>query len=99
MRSRTAKLALAVLVAGTWASAQTRPPATIVTGVVLDPSDALIPGVSVFLSSGNTDLVRSSTDEKGEFHIEVPQGRYELRFEREGFSTARTRLSAGTQTS
>src|SRR5437763_13167587 len=64
---------LALALAGA-ALAQVKPPTTTVTGVVLDPSNALIPGTSVVLASGNKDLARSTTDEKGEFRLEVSAG-------------------------
>ena len=99
MQSRRVNLVLAFVMAGATAIAQAKPPAGLVVGHVLDPSDALIPGASIILMSGNRELARSNTDAQGEFRFDaVPPGRYEVRVECTGFVTQRTGLNLGRST-
>lgn len=79
------------------AIAQVPQPLAVVTGVVLDPSHAVIPGASVFLAFRNKEVAKTSTDLSGEFRLTaVPPGQYELRVESEGFATQRKRLNIAT---
>src|SRR5258707_603542 len=56
-------------------------------GTVYDPSDALVPNVSVTLSNQATGYRRHAvSDEHGEYRfLLVPPGVYTVRFERESF--------------
>src|SRR5207244_7800391 len=70
---------------------QTRP---IVSGTVFDPSNAILYGASVTLSAGKEDVLRTTTDVKGEFRFDfVAPGRYEVRAEYPGFKTGRARIT------
>ncbi len=66
------------------ASAQT---AAMVSGTVHDPSNAVLPGVTVTARSGDTGLARSTvTGPEGRFVIaQLPPGAYEIRAELAGF--------------
>ena len=64
------------------------------SGAVLDPSNALVPGASVYLRSGNKDVAQTTTDGTGQFRFSrVAPGRYEVRVDCEGFATQRVRLN------
>src|SRR5258708_347498 len=81
-----------------------RPPASqpfaSVTGMVFDPSDALIVGASVSLGPGHRELWQTKTGANGEFQLDqVAPGHYELRVGYPGFKTQRTRLDIGTEKS
>src|ERR1051325_1921535 len=71
-------------------------PAVVVSGTVLDPSDAVISGASVILGPGDRGLLQTSTDNNGEFRFDaaVP-GHYELRAAYPGFTSQRIRLNVG----
>jgi Carboxypeptidase regulatory-like domain len=59
------------------------------SGTVLDPSSAVLPGATVTLRNTSTGLVRSETaDERGRYHfIALPVvGEYTLKFELSGFA-------------
>src|SRR5437660_2649537 len=82
--------ALGTLLAGV-CFGQTKP---IVSGTVFDPSNAILYGASVTLSAGKEDVLRTTTDVKGEFRFDfVAPGRYEVRAEYPGFKTGRARLT------
>ncbi len=59
------------------------------SGTVLDPNGAGIPGAKVTLSNPETGFTRQFiTNEAGQYSITlIPPGRYELRVEKEGFNT------------
>src|SRR5690348_12026577 len=68
--------------------------ALTVTGRVFDPSDAVLSGATVTLTSAGPDLLQTTTDTTGLFQFaSVAPGRDEIRAEYKGFKTARTRLS------
>ena len=72
-------------------------PALTVTGRVFDPSDAILPGAKVTLSSAGRDELRTTTDVSGTFHFHpVAPGRYEVQAEYEGFKTGRMRINLRT---
>jgi hypothetical protein len=57
-----------------------------VTGVVLDPSGGVMPGVLVGLSRGQTDDKAFTSNEKGHFaFLLLPPGTYQIRASRAGF--------------
>jgi hypothetical protein len=62
---------------------------TAITGTVLDPSGAALPGVSITARHVDTGTVRTTvTDERGRFVLAgLPVGRYEVRAEMAGFRT------------
>jgi hypothetical protein len=66
----------------------------VVTGVVVDPTDAVIPNAKVVLIGKDTGLALSATtDETGRYQFAaVPPGAYSIRAEAEGFGT-QTRAS------
>src|SRR5215470_1110208 len=59
------------------------------SGTVVDPSDALVPGATVTLSEAGTGFNRRlTTSSDGEFAFAlIPPGSYELRVEKPGFNT------------
>ena len=66
----------------------------IVSGTVFDPSNAILYGASVTLTAGKEDVLRTTTDAKGEFRFDsVAPGRYEVRAEYTGFKTGRVRMT------
>src|SRR5437879_5730074 len=66
----------------------------IVSGSVFDPSNAILYGASVTLTAGKQDVLRTTTDAKGEFRFDsVAPGRYEVRAEYPGFKTGRARMT------
>jgi hypothetical protein len=71
-------------------------PAKSVAGVVLDPSGAALPGVTVEERSEDwKSVVRSTgTDEKGRFHFSRARKKsvYYLQFSRSGFNWLRLKL-------
>src|SRR3989454_8316260 len=85
--------ALGTLLAGV-CFGQTR---VIVSGTVFDPSNAILYGASVTLTAGKEDLLRTTTDVKGEFRFDsVAPGRYEVRAEYSGFKTGTVRITVRT---
>lgn len=62
---------------------------SIVSGVVLNQSEEVLEGATVIVSGSDDNVVRleGTTDENGEFEIEVPAaGHYVLRLEKEGYA-------------
>ena len=69
----------------------------IVSGTVVDPSNAILYGASVTLTGGKQDVLRTTTDAKGEFRFDfVVPGRYEVRAEYPGFKTGTARITVRT---
>src|SRR6058998_1320400 len=69
----------------------------IVSGTVVDPSNAVLYGASVTLTGGKQDVLRTTTDAKGEFRFDsVTPGRYEVRAEYPGFKTGTARITVRT---
>jgi hypothetical protein len=66
-----------------------------VTGVVTDPSKALVGGATVTLKNPDTSFVQTATtDSKGVYHFEyVPPGNYQLSISATGFSIAKQSLA------
>ncbi|MGC2644645.1 MAG: carboxypeptidase-like regulatory domain-containing protein, partial [Candidatus Sulfotelmatobacter sp.] len=60
-----------------------------VSGIITDPSGALVPGVSVTIVNQGTGLKRSGlTDTAGEYRFAgLPTGNYSLRLEKTGFQS------------
>ena len=57
-----------------------------VTGRVLDPDDRPIAGARILIAGNGQRLITATTNELGEFSIELPEsGRFELRVAAEGF--------------
>ena len=65
-----------------------------VSGVVLDPSGAVVPGAEVVLRQPDTNRTRTRpSDPRGEFAFTLlPPGSYELEFRRDGFQVGRHSL-------
>jgi len=70
-----------------WAQGETA--SARLTGTVLDPADAPVPEARVTLSSFATGFTREfTTGTEGQYVFpSIPPGRYQLKVEREGFST------------
>src|SRR5260370_13432912 len=64
------------------------------SGTVLDPGGALVPGASVHVRGQHGDIQQSmQADAVGEFRFSgLPEGRYEIRVEQTGFKPYETRL-------
>ena len=82
-------LILAINLAPRSTEAQTRATSADLTGVVLDESRAVLPGVTVTATNAETNLVRSVvTDAIGRFSIPaLPPGIYDVKAELGGFAT------------
>jgi Carboxypeptidase regulatory-like domain/TonB dependent receptor len=61
-----------------------------VFGTITDPTDAVIPGAQVTVSSVSTGSKRDAfTDTKGQYYVVgLPTGKYTVRIDKEGFQTA-----------
>ena len=90
MAIRRLLCALAVLLAFTFpAAAQTQITTSVIQGVVVDTSGAVIPGVDVEVKNVDTNFTRSAvTDREGRFVVlQLPTGRYTVTFKLSGFAT------------
>ena len=68
-------------------------PGTLLTGRVVDPAGAPVPGVRVYCNEGQ--LVEAATDRDGEFILEgVPDGPQSLVMNKEGYRTSTVRVGA-----
>src|ERR1700722_2797813 len=78
-----AAILAAVFSISTWAQTQL----ATVSGIITDPSGAVVPGVSITISSQGTGLKRSAlTDTAGGYRFAgLPTGTYSLRIEKPGF--------------
>ncbi|HKC14144.1 MAG TPA: carboxypeptidase-like regulatory domain-containing protein, partial [Vicinamibacteria bacterium] len=66
------------------------------SGIVLDPSGAVVPGASVALRHADTVLGSVKTDAEGRFLFEqVAPGKYEVEVRLDGFKAAHVRASVG----
>jgi hypothetical protein len=74
-------------------------PDTVVTGVVMDATGAVLPNAHLELRDAAGATVQSTaTDGAGRFRIErVPSGRYDLLVTFEGFQPTTTRLTVGAR--
>ncbi|MEJ7605757.1 MAG: carboxypeptidase-like regulatory domain-containing protein, partial [Bryobacteraceae bacterium] len=81
------KLAVVLALCTSWADAQST--SGTLTGVVTDPSGAVVPGAKITLKNeGSGDLRRSLTNSEGFFNFAaVPASNYELNVEAPGFLT------------
>jgi Carboxypeptidase regulatory-like domain len=79
--------------------APTRAPANVVSGVVVDPTGAVLPGAQVELKSAAADQNQSTaTDAVGVFRFDrVPQGRYDVVVSFEGFQPTTIRVVVGAR--
>jgi hypothetical protein len=77
----------AILAAFISVSAWSQTQLATVSGIITDPSGAVVPGVSVTIVSQGTGLKRSAlTDTVGEYRFAgLPTGNYSLRMEKTGF--------------
>src|SRR5258708_5571856 len=65
--------------------------ASTVTGIVVDPTGAVVRGATVDVIAHNDKLSTVSTDQQGHFSVSVPgAGSYEIRVSAPGFKTAGT---------
>ncbi len=90
MRTRHMLTALAILLALTLpAAAQTQITTSVIQGVVVDTSGAVLPGVDVEVRNVDTNFTRTVvTDKDGRFIVlQLPTGRYTLTFKLAGFAT------------
>ena len=74
-------LTLSGIIAG-----QTNPKKTLLTGRVLDPNRAAIPGADVWISGTGAPSSSAVTDRNGEFSVMLPSGEYQVRAMAEGFA-------------
>ena len=86
-KSRMAGLITFVLFSAAWLTAQTT--TATLSGVVHDPTGAVLPQVKITLKNSARGTTRSTvTDNEGRYNLSnVEPGTYELRAERSGFST------------
>src|SRR5437667_2005775 len=79
------------------ALSQPSSPAFPITGIVLDPSHASVPGTKVVLRiAGASEQQTTTADAGGAFRFEaIPPGKYEIQAEHEGFKPATLRLTVG----
>jgi len=66
------------------------------TGTLTDPSGAAVRGVMITVSgegSGGPVVASTSSSENGEYSLELPAGRYRVRFSRESFANREVVLS------
>ena len=79
---------LVMVVASTGAYAQTRATSADLSGVIYDPSKAVLPGVTVTVTNAETGITRiSATDGEGRYAIlALPPGTYTVRVELSGFA-------------
>ena len=70
-------------------AAQTQITTGVIEGVVVDTSDAVLPGVDVVVRNVDTNLTRNLvTDREGRFAaLQLPSGRYTVTFTLSGFAT------------
>jgi len=87
-RSIRACLCLALLLVASVSAAQSRATTGDLTGVAVDQSKAVLPGVVITATNTDTNLIRSSTTgETGRFSLPaLPPGSYTLRAELPGFA-------------
>ena len=71
------------------AAAQTQITTTVIEGIVVDTSGAVLPGVDVTVKNVDTNLTRTLvTDRSGRFvALQLPPGRYTVTFTLAGFAT------------
>src|SRR5215469_18034911 len=75
------------------ASAQSKTAGTI-SGTVTDPSDSMVPGAKIIVTSAETGTALESTltDVSGEYRIPLlPPGVYNIRVEKPGFASQSSR--------
>src|SRR4051812_31795017 len=90
MRTRQLALTLAVFLALSGpAAAQMQIATSVIEGVVLDASGAVLPGADVEVRNVETNLTRTFvTDRDGRFvALQLPPGRYTVTFKLAGFAT------------
>ena len=87
-KSRVAGFIIFVLFSTAWLSQRQTTTATL-SGVVHDPTGAVLPQVKITLKNSARGTTRSTvTDNEGRYNLSsVEPGTYELRAERSGFST------------
>ncbi len=86
---RVASILLVTVIVGTaGVSAQTRATSADLSGVIYDPSKAVLPGVTVTVTNADTGMMRTSvTDGDGRYAIlALPPGTYAMRVELSGFA-------------
>src|SRR5438034_10944691 len=85
--------------AGEEALSQPSSPAFPITGIVLDPSHASVPGAKVaFRRAGASEQQTTTADAGGAFRFEaLAPGRYEIQVEHDGFKPATVRLTIGSR--
>ena len=92
---RAARIILLVVVA--CASLSFAQQAGRITGVVVDPNDALVVGATVKIENAGFKQTRR-TDSEGKFELRAPAGTYELTVEQSGFKKFRLReVRVGTE--
>jgi hypothetical protein len=69
-----------------------------ITGVVADPSGAVIPGAQAVLNGGDgKPIAQAKTDNAGAFHFDhVPAGNYTIRLQAEGFQQTLLDIKVGS---
>src|SRR5262245_34509875 len=77
------------LAAVTPLAAQTQITTGVIEGVVVDTSDAVLPGVDIEVRNADTNLTRTVVSSQGGFFsvLQLPSGRYTVTFTLSGFAT------------
>ncbi|HEY2963009.1 MAG TPA: TonB-dependent siderophore receptor [Pyrinomonadaceae bacterium] len=84
--SRASLTLLALISLSAIVTAQSLPKRTLLTGRVLDPNRAAIPGADVWISGEGLPSSAVVTDRNGEFSLMLPPGQYQVRAMAEGFA-------------
>ena len=80
------------------ASSQTSPRAFSISGVVQDPSGAIVSNANVELKSGVANIQSTMTDGTGTFRFsQIPSGTYQINIRYEGFEPASIPVEIGTR--
>lgn len=62
--------------------------ANVLSGSVVDPAGAAIPGAKILITSDNNEIANVSTNDDGRFQIHLPaEGTYSIKIEVPGFKT------------
>lgn len=83
---RSFALTILTLLCACFVSAQSPPKQTLLTGKVLDPNRAAIPGADVWISGGALPSSPVVSDRNGEFSVMLPPGEYQVRALAQGFA-------------
>ena len=91
-------LLFSLVVSAASASAQSRPNELVIHGIVVDSSQAPVPGALVTAVFDGEVPVSATTNLQGEFTLAVKSGQYNVRVHVDGFRDAEQRVSGGPAT-